>query len=283
VFAEPAPGRFALTEASELLRSDHPAGLRRWLDQDGAAGRMDAAWPGLLESVRDGRPGYRSMYGRSFWEDVDADPALRRSYDALLAGPAADLARELATAVDWREVAHVVDVGGGSGALLAGLLEAHPHLRGTLVELASTAETAAAAFEARGLARRSTVRAGSAFDPLPPGGDVYLLSWVLHDWDDAEAVAILRRCADVASDDATVLVIEHVVSADAPSALHTALDLRMLHLVGGRERTAEELAALADAAGLALSEHGRTADGRTILAAHRRTAQRAEPPALAAP
>jgi len=264
VFAEREPGRFALTPAAELLREDHPARLRRWLDQDGAGGRMDLAWPALLQAVRGGGAGYPAVFGAPFWADLDRHPALAGSFAALLGGAAEELARELAHAYDWSGARHVVDVAGGTGALLAVLLASHPRLRGTLVELPHTARAAAALLRERGLEGRADVVAGSAFESLPAGADVYLLSWVLHDWPDADAARILRRCAEAAGARGRVVVVESAAPA-APSPLVTALDLRMLLLVGGRERTAEEYAALAAEAGLALREVARTSLGRVVL------------------
>jgi SAM-dependent methyltransferase len=154
---------------------------------------------------------------------------------------------DILSAYDWGSLTHVVDVGGGNGALLT----EHPTLRGTLVDLPKPAEAARRAFAAAGLADRADVVAGSFFDPLPSGADAYLLSDVLHDWDDGDAKAILRRCAEAAGDRGKILVIgEYGPDGESPS---TATDLRMFVFLNGHERRVSEVAALAGDCGLRLA------------------------------
>lgn len=145
----------------------------------------------------------------------------------------------------------MVDVGGGNGALLAAMLREHPALRGTVLDLPGAADAARTALTAAGLADRTEVVAGSFFDPLPAGAGGYLLSAVLHDWDDQAARAILRRCAQAAGTHGRVLVVEKI-GADGES-LRTGMDLRVLAYFGGRERGVAELAALAAASGLSVA------------------------------
>ena len=151
----------------------------------------------------------------------------------------------------WDTLADVVDVGGGNGTLLTALLTAYPGLRGTLVELGDPAEGARRLFSEAGLAERVSVVAGSFFDPLPQGAGAYLLCNVIGDWNDADAIRILRRCAEAAGITGKVLVVQGVLSGDNTDA--TASDLTMFLLMGSRERTLDELAGLAAAAGLAMT------------------------------
>jgi hypothetical protein len=235
-------GGWALTADAEALRDGE---LRAWLDSDGAGGKMDAAVPGLLESVRTGEAAYPRVHGRSVWDDEAAQ------LDAMWAAHCASFAADVAAARAW--LGHVVDVGGGTGTLLAAILAAHPGTRGTLVERPETAERVAHGppFD---------VVAGSFFDPLPPGGDVYVLSQVLHDWPDAEAVALLRRCADAGG---RVVVIERLLEGD--DAEMTGMDLRMLLVFGSRERSLDDLAALAARAGLTVTGVTRTPSGFALV------------------
>lgn len=264
VFAEPEPGRFALTPAAEALRDDHPDGMRAWLDLNGAIGRADLAFTALLDVVRTGEPGYPVVHGRDFWTDLAADPGLTASFDALMAGHGVWTAPAF-TDQDWSGASHVVDVGGGTGALLISLLRAQPHLRATLVDLPATAAAAERELAAAGLARRCDVVAGSFFDPLPAGADVYVLSSIVHDWGDTDAAAILRRCAQAAGRGGRVLLGELVATGEEDRHTFTHMDLRMLVYLGGRERTLEDFRKLTGAAGLTITSVGPAAWGSSLI------------------
>ncbi len=223
------------------------AGLRSRLDTESALGRADLAFAYLLDTVRTGEPVYERAWGRSFWDDA-ADPARAAAYDAHMGHDAAGWAVDVLTACDWGRFGDVVDVGGGDGSLLAALLAAHPEMRGTVLDQPGTAERARSKLAVHG--DRAMAVAGSFFDPLPPGADAYLLCAILHDWPDDDATRILRRCAEAAGADGRVLVVERTgPGGGAPS---TVMDLRMLVMFGGRERTAAAIGALGAAAGLEL-------------------------------
>lgn len=241
-------GGYALTTLGEALRDSHPSGMRGMLDIDGALGRADLSLVRLLHSVRTGEPAYPVQFGRPFWDDLSADPARASAFDARMGRDVSEEAPEIVAAYDWGALGHLVDVGGGNGSLLMALLAEHPTLRGTVVDLPAAAAAARKAFAAAGLADRAQALAGSFFDPLPAGAEGYLLSAVIHNWDDEPARAILRRCAEAAGADGAVFVIEKV-GADGFS-LRTHMDLRGLAYFGGRERTVAELGVLAEDAGL---------------------------------
>ena len=248
VLSRDASGRYTLTARGEALRDDHRAGLRRMLDIESAIGRADLSFVQLLHSVRTGEPAFPVHFGRSFWDDLSADSARTASYDAQMGADVAADAPAIVAAYDWGSLRHVVDVGGGNGALLTAMLRAHPTLRGTVFDQLATAATARKALTAAGLAGRSDIVPGSFFDPLPPGAGGYLLSAIVHDWDDEPARTILRRCAEAAVNGGAVFVVEKI-GADGES-LRTGMDLRMLAYFGGRERGVAELTALAETSGL---------------------------------
>lgn len=258
-------GSFALTAMGESLRESHPDGLRAWLDLEGAIGRADLCFTELLHTVRTGEPAYPRRFGRTFWDDLSTVEELGRSFDALMGGRLTAEAPAVATAYPWGALEHVVDVGGGDGTLLIAILRAHDDLRGTVVDLPGPAARAERAIARAGLGDRAAVRAGSFFDPLPAGAGGYLLSGVLHDWDDEDAARILRRCAEAAGRAGRVLVVDHV--ADEGAVPDTEGDLRMLCYVRGRERTLGRLGGLAESAGLRLGTV--TAGGaRSIVELH---------------
>jgi SAM-dependent methyltransferase len=250
VLARAGAGTYGLTDLGEQLRDDDPAGLRPWLDLEGAIGRADLCFVELLHTVRTGEPAFPRRFGRPYWEDLSADPERAASFDALMGARLVADAPVVAEAYPWGRLGSVVDVGGGDGTLLLALLRAHPGLRGTVVDLAGPVARAERAIAGAGLGDRADTRAGSFFDALPAGAGGYLLSGVLHDWDDEPARRILQRCADAAAETGRVLVVDHY--ADADSAPDTEGDLRMLCYVRGRERSLDQLAGLAGSAGLRL-------------------------------
>jgi hypothetical protein len=260
VFEEPEPGRFALNDpARQLLESP----LQLGLDLDRFGGRMAHAWNSLLSAVRTGKPAYHEVFGHPFWDDLEAHPDIAASFDALM-GPRGHGTPDPQVLVDddWEAVRTVVDVGGGSGALLAEVLRAHPHVRGTLVDRPQTVARAAPIFEAAGVADRATVVGQSFFDPLPAGADAYLLKSVLGDWPDGEAAAILRRCAEAARPHGRVILLNGVSPDDGGAASPALL---MLVLVGGKDRRLSEFRTLAADAGLYVHAARRQPSGRFVV------------------
>ncbi|GII31120.1 methyltransferase [Planotetraspora mira] len=238
-------GAYALTPLGESLRA---GGLREMLDLEGAIGRADLSFAHLLHSVRTGGPAFPEQFGRPFWDDLAADPVRTASYDAQMGLDVAAWAPPIISAYDWGSLGHVIDVGGGNGTLMAALLQAHPTLRGTVFDQPETAAAARATLAAAGLAGRSDVAAGDFFEALPPGADGYLLSAIIHDWDDDAARAILRSCAKAAGAKGSVFVVEKT-GTDGES-VNTGMDLRMLVYFGGKERGVAEISALGESAGL---------------------------------
>ncbi|KOT94425.1 methyltransferase [Streptomyces sp. NRRL F-5755] len=248
VFSRDAQGRYGLLPRGEELRDGHPSGVRRRLDAETALGRGDLAFVALLHSVRTGEAAYPRHYGRSFWEDLRAAPKRTAGYDAEMGVDVAAWAEAVVPAFDWGTLGRIVDVGGGNGTLLAALLSAYPGMRGTVFDQPETVRAARATLAAAGLADRGDAVAGDFFGALPSGADGYVLSAILHDWDDDAAHTILRRCAEAAGAHGRVLVVERV-GADGES-VHTGMDLRMLVYFGARERGVAELTELAAGAGL---------------------------------
>jgi 2,7-dihydroxy-5-methyl-1-naphthoate 7-O-methyltransferase len=244
---------YGLTGLGEQLRDDHPGGVRAWIDLEGAVGYADLCMVELLHTVRTGEAAYPRRYGRPYWEDLAADPARAATFDALMSDRLRADAAAIASAYPWGELGHLVDVGGGDGTLLIAILEAHTDLRGTVVDLPGPVSRAGQALAAAGLLARADAKSGSFFNPLPAGAGGYLLSGVLHDWPDGDALRILRRCAEAAPDSGKVLVLEDNVGDAETGTPHTEGDLRMLAYCRGRDRTVDQLGDLAGSAGLTIS------------------------------
>ena len=258
LFAEPTPGKFALNDAARELLTP---GARLGFDLDGIGGRMAGSWSTLLAAVKTGAPAYQDAFGRPFWEDLATHPRVAESFDELM-GPAGHgpTSTDIPLADGWDAIRTVVDVGGGTGSLLAAILQAHPSIHGTLVDLRPVVERSTAVFASAGVADRVTAVAQSFFDPLPAGADLYLLNKVLADWPDREALQLLARCAQAARPHGRVVAMSGVTDAAVADP-----ELLMLVLVGGTQRTLAEFRALAAEAGLQVRAAGRNSAGRFMV------------------
>lgn len=258
VFQELTPGQFTLNDAAnDLLDPSRRLGF----DLDGIGGRMAHAWSTLLPAVRTGKPAYDAVFGRPFWEDLDAHPDIAASFDTLMGAVGHGTPDpELLVNSDWESVKTIVDVGGGTGDLLTEILLAHPEIRGTLVDLPRTVARASEYLHAAGVAERVTLVGQSFFDPLPAGADLYVLQRVLNDWPDRETISILRRCAEAVQPSGRVVVLGGVISDDARSDLEPELVL-----LGGKNNTVSEFREIAHLAGLDITHVGKQRSGRLVI------------------
>jgi hypothetical protein len=258
VFEATGRGQFGLNDAArELLDPSARIGL----DLEGIGGRMAYTWSTLLTYVRTGQPAYQEVFGLPFWEDLDAHPEIAASFDELM-GPAGHGTPDpqILVSGDWSAVRTVVDVGGGTGALLAEILRVHPTIQGTLVDLPRTIARSTEIFRAARVAERVTTIGQSFFDPLPAGADLYVLAKVINDWPDREATAILRRCAEAARPAGRVVVLGGV----APDNVRPGLSVEMV-LAGGKQRSVSQFRELARAAGLKVDAAEPSASGRFVV------------------
>ena len=248
VLHEEPDGRFGLTALGEALRG--PAGTLAAF-----FGRPNhwTAWGQLLHSVRTGENAFRAVHGVDVWEYRARHPEERAIFDAAMTGFSHRVDAAVAAAHDFGRYGVLVDVGGGRGALLAGILAHHPGVRGVLFDQpAVVAGADGDGFEIVG---------GSFFESVPEGGDAYLLKSVLHDWEDGPAIEILRTCRRAARAGTALLVIERQFALPATKLS----DLNMLVGPGGRERSLEEYAALLAAADYELVGETPTAAGVSVI------------------
>ena len=261
---------FGLTPRGELLREDHPQSVRAWALL--AGGLIWQRWAELDISVRTGVSHRRRHSGADGFGDLANDPVAANHFYRAMVAITRTIGGAVAQAIDPAGVRMVVDVGGGSGELLAHVLARHRSLCGILFDLPQGLDGATAVLEQAGVAARCTRVAGSFFDGVPDGGDVYLLKSVLHNWDDARCVQILGRCRAAMAAGARLLVIERVM-ADRVGTLArdravARSDLNMLVALSGRERRRSEFAALLAEAGLAMQRDLGEAGEYSILQAH---------------
>ncbi|MBM7786460.1 methyltransferase [Tenggerimyces flavus] len=241
VLEESPDGRFALTPTGELLRADAQGSLRGYVL---ARGRLYyEALGGLLRSAKTGGVPFEHVHGSAFFDYLAARPEEMASFQGSMSARLSREARAVVAAYDFTRFRSLVDVGGGRGTLLEAILASAPGLEGTLFDQPEVVKDS-----------KLPSHAGDFFVSVPAGADVYLLSRVLHDWDDDRAVAILRTCRAAMPDSGTLLIVESVLpelAAEQPGAIR--MDLHMLLLLHGRERTEAEYAELLARAGLRLT------------------------------
>jgi hypothetical protein len=245
VFAEDERGVFRNTPVSELLRRESS-----WHDFALLFGSpWYRAFADSLQAARTGEATFPREFGADWWTWLAQNPEEGERFNRAMRGEGK---AERFADVEWRGGETVVDVGGGNGALLIDLLRSRSALRGVVFELPEVAREAEERVAEAGLSDRCEVVAGSFFDGVPAGGDTYVLSTVLHDWDDKGAGAILRNVRGAAPDHARVLIVDAVIQPGNEPDGEKWLDLLMLVLLRGRERTEEEWRALLAGAGFRL-------------------------------
>jgi hypothetical protein len=248
VFDELADGRYALNEVSELLRSDLP-GSMHYLVRFRAAPWFAQRPAHMVHTLRTGEVGFEAAHGMSFFEYIAAHPEAGALFNAFMqsganAGVEADRHAAVAASYDFGRFQTLVDVGGGSGGLLRAVLARFPGLRGVLFDQVSGLAGAAEALAADGLAARCRIESGDFFETAPAGGDVYTLSFILHDWPDDACRRILGRVRAATAPEGRLLVIERLVpdcAKDRALLRHQLYqDVNMMVNFGGRERSAGE-------------------------------------------
>jgi len=248
---------FALTSLGRLLRRDAEGSLHAWATLSAA---LFQPWADLLLSIRTGKPAFDSARGKNRWQHLSDCAGDSRTFNEAMAESSELVARELVASCDLSRFLTVVDVGGGNGILLRKILAAYPGARGVLFDLPEAIRDAQAH-------ERCTLVEGSFFDVLPEGGDAYVLSRILHDWNDDRASRILRNTRRAMANGTTLFVIERILEPDQPQLEAALSDLSMMLMNGGRERTLDEFTALLTSAGFGNARARPTATRFQILEA----------------
>jgi O-methyltransferase domain len=238
LFHEVEPRMFTVTDAGRLLSED-AAGSRKYLSLI-CAEQLDRAFDHMLEVVRTGEPAARQTFGKPYFDWLADHPDAAEIFNKAMSGGASVRLPTLLALDVWSSAGSVVDVGGGSGTAVAALLKEHPHLLGTVFDLPHAEAAAKALLAAEGVAERATFEPGDFFESVPSGADVYVLLQILHDWSDEDATGILRSVRRATADDSRLIVLEDIVPEEAESGGPLLLDLQMLVILGGRERTEAE-------------------------------------------
>ncbi|MFE0176198.1 methyltransferase [Streptomyces sp. NPDC059002] len=260
-------GTYTATELGDLLRRDAHPSLRPLALLYG--GLFYQSFGALSHSVRTGQEAFAALFGKGHFDYFAEHPALARQFDSAMFASAA-MFEPIPGLFDFTRAPVVVDVGGGDGELLGGILARVPQARGVLFERADVLEAARRRSARADWADRCEFVEGDFTETVPKGGDVYVLARVLHDWDDERALTVLRGCAASMTAGASLLVVERLLPTDGSASLAVSWDLHMLCNVGGRERTAEEYEGLLSAAGFDLVSVADLPLDGSLLCARRR-------------
>jgi hypothetical protein len=262
IFAEDMDGRYGQTALSDTLRDSHPHSIRPWAMMLGARFVWEPS--GVLDrTIRTGQPAFEQVYGTHFFKHLAEQQDDAAVFNRAMSSVPTHIAA-IVEAYDFSTFERIVDVGGGHGALLVGILSAYPHVRGVLHDLPAVVAGASAPREGA-MVDRCGIVGGDFFEGVPTGADAYLLRTVIHDWTDEAAVKILKNCRRAIRTDGTLLLVETVLtpSSDPASAL---MNLLMMVLTGGRERTESEFRSLLREASFLLTKVISTA-GASIIEA----------------
>jgi SAM-dependent methyltransferase len=251
IFTEDGSGRFGLTSTAETLRGDVPGSM--WPMAIMMGEEHYYAWGGLLESVRTGKTAFDRLYGKPIFAYLTEHPDKARVFDAAMTAIHGRETAAVLDAYDFSGIGVVADIGGGNGSNLIGMLGRYPGMRGILFDLPHVVERARTALQAAGLSDRCEAVDGSFFKPISVQADAYFLRHIIHDWDDEDSSRILRNIRQAMPPGARLLLVEHVLPpGDAPS-FGKLLDLNMLIMPGGIERTEDEFRRLYEGAGFRLA------------------------------
>ena len=251
IFAEDAAGRFASTPLAATLRSDLPDSLR-FIALTELGEEHYPAWEQVLYSVETGEIAFNHRFGVPVWDFFAHHPENAHIFDTAMARLTGAVNEAILSRYDFTRFRTTVDVAGGHGSLIVALLKANPAMRGVLFDLPHVVHQAKQRIEAAGLGTRCEVVAGDVFQAVPAGGEAYVLKWILHDWNDEQSIAILTNVRRAIVAQGTLLLVEAVIAPGNAPSFAKFLDLDMLVMTGGQERTERQYRELLAAGGFQL-------------------------------
>ncbi len=271
IFEEDPQHRFALTPLADQLRSDREGSQRAFVLMMGEEHYQ--SWGDLLFSVQTGEIAFDKSFGMPIFDYLSRHPDKGAIFDEAMTGIHGHETQQVVEAYDFSGIVTLADIGGGNGSQIAAILESHPKVKGILFDLAPVVERAGPVLEAQGLAPRCQAVAGNFFESVPQGADAYLLRHIIHDWDDENAITILTHCREAMHQDSQLLVIETVIPPGNEPCFGKFLDLTMLVIPGGKERTIAEYRQLFEEAGLILTQVIPTSGDVSVIVGQRRYPQ----------
>ncbi len=266
IFTESADHWFALTPMAEMLQSSRDS-LRGWAVLVGSE-EFHRAWDDLRYSLKTGEPAFNHLYGASYWEHVSRNPKIAAIFNEGLTAYTSQVASAVVAGYDFSQLRKLVDVGGGHGVLISAVLVANPKLRGLLFDLPHAREGATRTLAEAAVRERCDIISGDFFQEIPKGADAYLLSAVIHDWDDERALNILGNCRRAMDANARLLLVEAVIPPGNEPFFGKLLDVHMLVITDqGTDRTVAEYRTLLEKAGFKVSRIVPTASDVSVIEA----------------
>jgi len=259
IFASTENGSFENTPASDCLRRNKPGSNWAWVCFTLSPGApVYEGWRGLPLAVETGQPGFDQLHGKSNWENMQENPEAYSIFNLAMRDLATTIGPAVASAIDWSRYSVIADIGGGIGSQLSEILAAHPDTRGILFDLQHVIA------EAPENDRFEKV-AGDFFASISVVADAYVLRWVLHDWSDEECLRLLRNLRETMQPEARLMIVESVIPAGSQFDMGKWMDLNMMVMATGKERTETEFEALLEEAGFKLMSIEPTASPLSIL------------------
>lgn len=266
VVSESGDHRFTLGPLGEALRRDAPGSMRAWAIFSGEPFYLQA-WEQIVHSIQTGRPAWEHVHKMPIFEYIGKHPDAAQIFDQAMTSLSAGEAPAIIDAYDFSGARKLADIGGGQGVLLRTILKSHPAMAGVLFDRQDAVEGVPARLAEDGLTERCEVVAGDFFQSVPAGADVYLLKYVIHDWDDERSRSILTNCRRAMTNDAKLLLVETIVPLPGESHFAKLQDLEMMVVAGSQERTVDEYSRLLEQAGFRLARVVPTSEPASVLEA----------------
>ncbi|QDV19991.1 Multifunctional cyclase-dehydratase-3-O-methyl transferase TcmN [Gimesia panareensis] len=250
IFAENQQQEFSLTPMAEFLRSDVPGSKRALAMMSGD--EQFQSWSEIMYSVQTGKTSFDKVFGQPIFEYLSQHPDKGQIFDKAMTGIHGRETDEILQAYDFSGIETLVDVGGGNGSNLIHILQKYADMKGILFDLSHVVERAQPHIEQAGVGNRCEMVGGNFFESVPANADTWFMRHIIHDWDDEKSLTILKNCHAVMPEGSKLLIVESVIPAGNEPFAGKFLDLVMLMIPGGKERTADEYRSLFDQAGFEL-------------------------------
>ncbi len=245
-------GRFGNTPLSETLRTD-VLGSLRWFAMSELGEEHYPAWGEVLHSVRTGEIAFAHAFKTEVWDFFAKHPENAQIFNNSMSGMTDQATETLHAAYSFAGIKTLMDVGGGHGHLLTSILKLNPEMHGILFDAPTVIEGARSSIEGSGFADRCQLVGGDFFESVPSGSDAIIMKWILHDWTDEQSITIMRNCHRALPENGKLILVEAVVPRGNEMHFSKFIDLNMLVMTGGRERTEKEFSELYEAAGFRLT------------------------------